>query len=206
MMSDLVPAFVTLFVIIDPIGLAPLFIALTAGMAAQKRRAIALRAVLIAFGLIALFGFAGETILDAIGIGMPAFRISGGVLLFLTSLDMLFERRKERREKTADAEIANDHDPSIFPIALPLLAGPGSLTTIILLMNEHQGDVPGQFMMLGVALFVLTIAYVLFLAAGMIERVLGQTGINVVTRVLGVLLAALSIQFILDGLRDVGLI
>ncbi|MBB5514925.1 multiple antibiotic resistance protein [Rubricella aquisinus] len=205
-MSDLVPAFVTLFVIIDPIGLAPLFIALTAGMAAQKRRAIALRAVLIAFGLIALFGFAGETILDAIGIGMPAFRISGGVLLFLTSLDMLFERRKERREKTADAEIANDHDPSIFPIALPLLAGPGSLTTIILLMNEHQGDVPGQFMMLGVALFVLTIAYVLFLAAGMIERVLGQTGINVVTRVLGVLLAALSIQFILDGLRDVGLI
>lgn len=206
MMSDLIPAFVTLFVIIDPIGLAPLFIALTAGMTIQRRRAIALRAVLVAFSLIALFGFAGEIILDSIGIGMPAFRISGGILLFLTSLDMLFERRTERREKTADAEVDNDNDPSIFPIALPLLAGPGALTTIILLMDEHSGDLPGQFMMLGVAVFVLLIAYVLFIAAGMIERVLGQTGINVVTRVLGVLLAALSIQFILDGIRAVGLI
>jgi multiple antibiotic resistance protein len=205
MSADQITAFVTLFVIIDPIGLAPIFVALTAGIPQKQRRAIALRAVLIAFGLIALFGFFGQALLNAVGIGMPAFRISGGILLFLIAVEMLFERRQERREKQADADTSAT-DPSVFPLALPLLAGPGALATIILLMENNRGDLATQVSLLGVAASVLLIAYILFVSASLIERILGQTGVNVVTRLLGVLLAALSVQFVLDGLRDLGVL
>jgi len=118
----LAAAFVTLFVIIDPIGLAPLFIPLSAGMDARQRRSVGLRACIIAAALLAIFGFAGETILTTIGITMPAFQISGGILLFLTALDMLFDRRQPRREEHTN-QVA--HDPSVFPLAMPLIAGPG---------------------------------------------------------------------------------
>ncbi|MGB0498184.1 MAG: MarC family protein [Rubricella sp.] len=210
MTDQLITAFVTLFVIIDPIGLAPIFVALTAGMAPKARRKVALRAVLLAFGLLLLFGLAGRSLLDAIGIGMPAFRISGGALLFLIAVEMLFERRSKRRSQQAE-EAEADHgpgvdDPSVFPLALPLLAGPGALATIILLMEESSGNPAEQAMMMAVAAIVLLIAYILFMSAGLIERVLGRTGINVITRVLGVLLAALSVQFIIDGLRDIGVL
>ena len=119
-------AFVALFVIIDPIGLAPIFLAVTQNNTKAERRKIAFRAVLIGFSILALFGLAGEAVLDAIGIGMPAFRISGGLLLFLTAIEMLFEKRSQRREN--QAESAND--PSVFPLAMPLIAGPGAMTTM----------------------------------------------------------------------------
>lgn len=198
----LISAFVTLFVVIDPIGLTPVFIALTPGMTAQQRRAIAIRATVIAAGLLFLFAFLGEQVLGFIGISMPAFRIAGGILLFLTALDMLFERRTKRREDQADVDDAPD--PSVFPIAIPLIAGPGAIASIILLAGQAEGAV-GMASVLGVMVGVLMIVFLLFLSAPIIERALGKTGIVVVTRLLGMLLAALSVQFVLDGIRGFGL-
>lgn len=198
----LISAFVTLFVVIDPIGLTPIFIALTPGMTAQQRRAIAIRATIIAAGLLFLFAFLGEQVLGFIGISMPAFRIAGGILLFLTALDMLFERRTKRREDQAEVEDAPD--PSVFPIAIPLIAGPGAIASIILLVGQAEGAL-GMASVLGVMMGVLLIVFLLFLSAPIIERALGKTGIIVVTRLLGMLLAALSVQFVLDGIRGFGL-
>jgi multiple antibiotic resistance protein len=204
--ATLIAAFVALFVVIDPIGLAPLFIALTQGMTAKARRAIGLRACLIALGLLLVFGFFGEAVLGFVGISMPAFRIAGGVLLFLTALDMLFERRQTRRKGNADAheDDAYHPDPSVFPLAIPLIAGPGAIATIILLVGQAEGPA-GFAAITGVLVLNLVLVFVFFIAAGLIERALGKTGINVVTRLLGMLLAALSVQFILDGLRSFGL-
>lgn len=197
----LVTAFVTLFVVIDPIGLAPLFIALTRGISAQKRRRIGWRAVAVATFLMTLFGLVGEQILTGIGISLPAFRIAGGLLLFFTAFDMLFERRTERREGQAKDD---DHDPSVFPLATPLLAGPGALATMILLVGQGEGWLHVLMVHL-VMLSVLAIAALLFELAGPIARALGRTGTMVVTRLLGMLLAALSVQFIIDGLKGSGL-
>lgn len=200
--AALITAFVTLFVIIDPIGLMPLFVALTQGVDAATRRSIALRACLTAFAILALFAFFGEAVLGFVGISMPAFRIAGGVLLFLTALDMLFERRTKRREDRAEED---DHpDPSVFPLAIPLIAGPGSIATVILLGGQMGGGAAGAALVLGVALAVLIVVLGMFLAAGILERALGKTGVNVATRLLGMLLAALAVQFILEGLRSFG--
>lgn len=198
----LIGAFATLFVVIDPVGLTPIFIALTADTDDRHRRAVALRAVAIAGAILTLFAFFGEAVLGFIGISMPAFRIAGGILLFLTALDMLFQRRTKRREDQADEE--EYPDPSVFPIAIPLIAGPGAIATMILLAGRSDGALE-MAAVLGVMCAVLALALLLFLAAGPIERGLGRTGITVVTRLLGMLLAALSVQFVLDGLRDFGL-
>ena len=199
--TQIISAFVTLFVVIDPVGLVPLFIALTRDMTPQRRRRIGWRALAIAAVLLTLFGLAGESILTVIGISLPAFRIAGGMLLFLTALDMLFERRTERREgQTRD----DDHDPSVFPLATPLLAGPGALATMILLVGENPG--PTHTLMIHVVMLaVLGIAAGFFALADPIARVLGRTGTMVVTRLFGMLLAALSIQFVIDGLKGSGL-
>jgi multiple antibiotic resistance protein len=199
----LAATFVTLFVLIDPVGLAPLFVALTQGMDRAERRAVALRALAIAFGLLAAFGIAGERLLETVGIGMPAFRISGGLLLFLMAVDMLFERRSERRGRQTAAHPA---DPSVFPLATPLIAGPGALAAMILLPAEHPGDLGALVAIHLVMAAVLAVTWAVFLAAGLIERALGQTGIVVITRLLGILLAALAVQFVLDGLGAVGLL
>ncbi|WP_425071060.1 MarC family protein [Sagittula sp. S175] len=198
----LISAFATLFVVVDPIGLTPIFIALTQGTPAPQRRAIAIRATVIALILLTLFAFFGEAVLGFIGITMPAFRIAGGILLFITALDMLFERRTKRREDQAEAD--HPPDPSVFPLAIPLIAGPGAIATMILLAGETDGAL-GMAAILGVMALVLALAFLLFLAAGVIERALGQTGITVTTRLLGMLLAALSVQFVLDGLRAFGI-
>lgn len=202
-MSIYITAFVTLFVVIDPIGLAPVFIALTPGQSAAERARIGRRAVFISAILLTLFGLVGERLLSGIGISISAFRIAGGILLFLTALDMLFERRTERREGQGQGD-APEHDPSVFPLATPLLAGPGALATMILLVGENQGW--GHVAMVHlVMLAVLGIALVLFHLATPLARALGRTGTMVVTRLLGMLLAALSIQFVIDGLVGSGL-
>lgn len=198
--ATLIPVFVALFVIIDPIGLAPLFVALTRGMGMAERRKIALRATLIAFVLLTLFGVAGEAVLNFLGISMPAFRIAGGILLFLTALDMLFERRSARRQEQADQP--HKDDPSVFPLATPLIAGPGALATMILLTGQMDGDITWVLAVHGVMAAVLICVFSLFLLSTPLERALGPTGINVVTRLLGMLLAALSVQFVIDGMRD----
>lgn len=197
-----ISAFVTLFVVIDPIGLAPLFVAITQGADKAVRRAIALRAIGIGAVLLTLFGLAGEGVLGFAGISLAAFRIAGGILLFLTALEMLFERRTQRREDQADS---HPPDPSVFPLATPLIAGPGALAAMILLTGEVRGDWLAVAGVMAVMLAVLALVLILFLFAGLLERALGRTGTNVVTRLLGMLLAALSVQFVLDGLRDFGL-
>jgi len=138
-----------------------------------------------------------------VGIGMPAFRIAGGLLLFLTAVDMLFERRQPRRAKSAAMTDALP-DPTVFPLATPLIAGPGALATMVLLIGQHPGDVAAQATVFAMMTVVLAISYLLFLAGGLIERALGPSGINVVTRLLGMLLAALAVQFVLTGLRESG--
>lgn len=197
-----ITAFVSLFVIIDPIGLAPLFIAVTQNNTKAQRRGIAIRACLTGLAILAVFGVAGETVLSIIGIGMPAFRISGGLLLFLTAIEMLFEKRSQRRENQAEAEPAPD--PSVFPLAMPLIAGPGAMTTMILLTGQ-QSDIAGQAMVFGVMAAVIIIVFFMFLLSNLLERILGQTGINLVSRLLGMFLAALSVQFVIDGIKDIGL-
>lgn len=202
----LITAFVTLFVIIDPVGMTPLFVALTQGMDTARRRAIALRACITAALILIVFAAFGEAVLGFVGISMPAFRIAGGILLFLTALDMLFERRTKRRQGQAhEAEEDDDSDdPSIFPLAIPLISGPGAIATVILLAGQRPG-LEGLAWVIGVMLSVVLLVFLLFLTAGLLERALGRTGINVVTRLLGMLLAALAVQFVLDGLRGFGL-
>lgn len=198
--SFLITAFVTLLVVIDPIALAPLFIALTKGADDDHRRAVAIRSALVAIGLLTAFGLLGEAVLTFVGISIPAFRIAGGILLFLTALDMLFERRTPRRQN----QHANTSDPSVFPLAMPLIAGPGAMATMILLVGEADGWA-GVLSIHLVMFVVVTLACLSFLTAGIMERLLGETGINVTTRLLGMLLAALSVQFVLDGLASFGL-
>ena len=197
-----ISAFVALFVIIDPIGLAPLFLAMTHGSPEAERRAIGRRAILLAFGLLMLFGLSGDVVLGFIGISFPAFRIAGGILLFLTALDMLVERRTKRRDNTAEEE--ERPDPSVFPLAIPLLAGPGAITTMILLVGQAKDSVEMTGVFVVMAL-VLAVVAIMFRSAGMLERALGRTGTVVATRLLGMLLAALSVQFVLDGLRGAGI-
>ena len=201
LVQEAINAFTTLFVVVDPVGNAPIFLALTVGASAAQRRSIAIRGVLVAGMILTLFALAGDEVLAFVGISMPAFRIAGGILLFLTALDMLFEKRTERRELRADESV---DDPSVFPLALPLIAGPGSITAVILLMHEQDGDLQGQAMVLGVVAAMLLLVLVFLLMAPLLERLLRRTGTMVITRVLGMLLAALAVQFVLDGLRGVG--
>ena len=193
----LITAFVTLFVIIDPIGLAPLFIAITQGMSQKKRRGIALRAVVVGGAVLFLFSVFGESVLSFVGISMPAFRIAGGVLLFLTALEMLFNRRTKRREDQSEDDGADD--PSVFPLAIPLIAGPGAITSVILITENHPGWLGiGEVTMVLAA--VLVLVYVMFSIGTLLEQLLGKIGINVITRILGMLLAALAVQFVLEGI------
>ena len=199
----LITAFATLFVVIDPPGLVPMFIALTRGMSAERRRAMARRACIIASVLLTAFGLFGESILGFIGISMPAFRIAGGILLFLTALDMLFERRTQRREgQQAEA----DHDPSVFPLATPLIAGPGAIATMILLMGQSGETWIGAAFVIGLLLLMMLVTFAFLLASPPLEKLLGRTGVIVITRLLGMLLAALSVQFVIDGVRQTGLV
>ncbi len=200
----LITTFVTLFVVIDPIAVAPLFVALTQGRTKAQRDAVALRAILVALGMLAVFGLIGDALLKGIGISLPAFRISGGLLLFLMAVDMLFERRSERRERRTEAD--DGPDPSVFPLATPMIAGPGALATMILLSSQNAGDTLARIEINLVLVAVLALTYVLFRMGGAIERLLGHTGILVLTRLFGILLAALSVQFVLNGLGDLGLL
>jgi len=198
----MITAFATLFVVIDPPGMIPVFIALTPGMSGEKRRAIGLRACLVAIGVLTAFGLLGEALLGFIGISMSAFRIAGGILLFLTALDMLFERRTQRREGQTTV---HDHDPSVFPMAIPLIAGPGAIATMILLVGQSHGW-QGVVAVHLVMIFVVSLSFVMFLISGPMEKLLGRTGTIVITRLLGMLLAALSVQFVIDGIKQTGLI
>jgi multiple antibiotic resistance protein len=194
-------SFVALFVIIDPIGTAALFVGLTRALTEPASRRVAMRAVLIAGMLLLFFAFAGNALLRGLGIGLPAFRIAGGVLLFLVAIDMVFARGSgDRLTPQESRDVDPSHDISVFPLAIPLIAGPGALTTMVLLMGQAGADPVAQAAVILVLAVVLVITLVLLLIAPRIVRLLGATGVHVVSRVLGVLLAAVAMQLVLDGL------
>lgn len=202
-MIDLfISAFVTLFVVIDPPGCAPIYASLTTGANAAQRRNMAIRATLIAGAILLFFALFGETLLNALHIDLNSFRIAGGIMLFVIALDMVFEKRTERREKRAE-EIRGTpqvEDVSVFPMAMPMLAGPGSIASVMLLVSQNEG-IDRALVIFGALFAVLALTLVALLAAGPIMRVLGAKTEAVITRLLGVLLAALAAQFVIDGLR-----
>lgn len=193
-------AFTTLFVTIDPIGLVPIFLAMTTGMAAKDRRAIAYRASAIAFAILVVFIVAGNAALDVLGISIPAFRIAGGMLLFWTAFEMVFEKRQQRKSQTAEKAVGEENhaDLAVFPLAIPLISGPGSISASMLLATKA----PDWIAVAGlIAIIVVLIVLVLiaFLLASAIDRHMGPTVQTVLTRLLGVLLAALAVQFVAEG-------
>ncbi len=198
-----VTAFVMLFLVIDPIGLLPIFISLTLDNH-KNRIKIGFRACTVALGILLLFGLLGENLLNFIGIGMPAFKISGGLLLFLTAVEMLFSKRGPRREEQTEMDVSDD--PSVFPLATPLIAGPGSMATMILLLENDTSGITATLIILSAMVSVVFLTFIFFSMGGPIERLLGKTGINVITRLMGMLLAALSVQFVVDGLNGLGII
>ena len=196
-----VSAFVTFLVVIDPPGCAPIFAGLTQGASAAHRRAMAIRAVLVATGILLFFGLLGEDLLDALGISLSAFRIAGGIMLFLIAIDMVFEKRTERRENRAQ-EVAEreTEDVSVFPMAIPMIAGPGSIASIMLLMARSDG-LAESLVVLGALLATLLLTLAALLAAGPLMRLLGHRMEAMITRLLGVILAALAAQFVIDGIE-----
>jgi multiple antibiotic resistance protein len=201
MMDLFLTAFATLFVIIDPPGCAPIFASLTHGAAAAERRKMAIRSVLVAAGILLFFGLLGEDLLRKLGISLAAFRIAGGIMLFLIALEMVFERRTERREKRVDEVNAAPEidDISVFPMAIPMIAGPGSIASVMLLMSRSDG-LAESLVVLGALVAILLITMLALLAAGPLMRLLGHKVEAMITRILGVILAALAAQFVIDGI------
>lgn len=204
----LLTAAIALFVTIDPVGLGPVFAGLTGGMEAKYRRRMAVKGTLIGAGILFAFAFVGEALLNALGISTAAFRIGGGILLLLLAIDMVFARESGLRTTTEDENVEARHRPdiSVFPLAIPLIAGPGAMTSIVLFMGRADGDLVLQAAVLGVLAAVLLGTLLVLLFAGEVSRVLGRTGINVINRVLGILLTALACQFIIDGVVESGMI
>ena len=202
MIELFVSSLITFFVVIDPPGCAPIYAGLTAGAPRAHVRAMAGRAVLVAGGILVVFALFGQDILRALGISLDGFRIAGGIMLFLIALEMVFEKRTQRREDRAQKMIAADEldDVSIFPMAMPMLAGPGSIASIMLLMSRGTG-IERTLVILAALGAILALTYLALLLAGPIMRVLGAKVEAVVTRLLGVLLAALAAQFVIDGLK-----
>jgi len=195
-------ALVTLTVTIDPVGLAPLFLAVTRGMDRRERGQVAARASIIAASVLLLFLVAGTGILTMFGITIGAFRVAGGLLLFTIAFEMIFERRQERHERSAEFAITRDtiRNIAVFPLAIPLVAGPGAISATILLTNTLS-DTTGRLMLAAIILFSIAVVYAVFILADRIDHYLGDTGRTVLTRLLGIILAALSVQFVADGVR-----
>jgi multiple antibiotic resistance protein len=195
-------AFVTILVTIDPPGLAPLFLAVTRGMSRDERNQVSIRASIIGFAVMALFAVAGASILSVFGITLPAFRVAGGFLLFFIAFEMVFEKRQDRKEKISDVAVTKDLIQNIaaFPLAIPLIAGPGAISATVLLSGSFQGFA-AQATLVGIILVCLILTYFVFLLAERVDGILGQTGRSILTRLLGVILAALAVQFVADGIK-----
>jgi len=206
--SLLLAAFVTFFVAIDPVAMAPMFTTMTSRMSPAWRRKMAFKAIAIATGILLAFAFGGAWLLEQIHVSIDAFRIAGGLLLFLIAVDMLFEKRSERRDERAEKVAAeqakhpeHQDDISVFPLAIPLIAGPGAIASIMLFFAENPGLAERSMILLGAgANLVLCLGA--FLAAGPLSRIMGPTVASMITRIFGILLAALAAQFVVDGIRN----
>lgn len=198
----LLNAFVTLFVTIDPPGLVGIFLALTTGMTSVQRRATALRGTLIGVVILLVFMLAGGLLLEVLGISISAFRIAGGLLLFYISFEMVFERRKERKGAAAEKFVSHSDMQSlaVFPLAIPLIAGPGAISASILLASDLDWPLD-RFALIAVLLSIGLILYLFLLLADRLNAHIGETGQIIMTRLLGMILAALSVQFVIDGVR-----
>jgi multiple antibiotic resistance protein len=197
MFALLSSAFVTFFVVLDPPGLAPIFISLTSGMTPAMKRTIAVEASLTSLGVLVGALFFGLSILTVLGISLPAFRIAGGLLLFAIAFEMVFDRRHERKTNS----VAPRPSPAVFPLAIPLMSGPGAITAAVLLGGRAGEDLLLKGLFAAVMALVLAMCLGVFLVSGHIERVLGERGQNVLGRLLGVLLAALAVQYVADGIQ-----
>lgn len=214
MLDYLLNAFATLLVVIDPIGLAPIFLAVTRGAPADIRRTIAVRASIIASAILVAFALTGTAVLTFLGISLPAFRIAGGLLLFWIAFEMVFERREKRKQASAEQALQNDHPAlkasaleemrqiAVFPLAIPLIAGPGAISATILMASQAPDTVALGLLIL-IVLGLIASCLLVFVAAERVDRYLGDTGRSVLTRLLGVLLAALSVQFVADGVKAI---
>ena len=204
MLDLFLSAFVTLFVVIDPPGCAPIYAGLTHDATRAQARSMAVRASLIAGLILLIFALFGEALLGALHIELDAFRIAGGIMLFLIALDMVFEKRTQRREERAEKVRATPEveDVSVFPMAMPMIAGPGSIATIMLLMARSEGTAQ-TLVVLGALAAVLLLTLLALVAAGPLMKLLGNRVEAVITRLLGVLLAALAAQYVIDGLKAV---
>jgi multiple antibiotic resistance protein len=200
--DSLFNAFVTILVTIDPPGLAPLFLAVTRGMTRDQRTQVSIRASIIAFSIMTLFAVAGASILEMFGITLPAFRVAGGMLLFFIAFEMVFEKRQDRKEKISDVAITKDVIQNIaaFPLAIPLIAGPGAISATVLLSGSFHGLV-AQAALVAIILACLLLTCFVLIIAERVDGILGQTGRSILTRLLGVILAALAVQFVADGIK-----
>ncbi len=208
MFGTLSVSLATFFATIGPLDVAAVFAALTARNSPQERRAMATRACLLAAGLLLGFALLGEVILRTFGITLPALRTAGGILLMLIGIDMVFARPSGASSATPDEvkEAETRQDLSVFPLATPLIAGPGAIGAVILLMAEAKGDFIHQAIVCSSLLVMILVTFLAMLAAGQIQKLLGVTGMHVIERVFGVLLTALAVQFIFDGIRASGLL
>jgi len=200
-------AFTTFFATIGPIDIAVMFAAMTHGSSAADKKSMAIRGCLIATIILVVFALSGKILLISLGISYAALKMSGGILLLLIGIDMVFAR-DSGCTSTTDAEnkeAIKKEDVSVFPLATPLIAGPGSMGAVILLMTSHQNDLQAQSIIMGAMFSVILITLILLLLANKVQRILGVTGMHVVSRVFGVLLAALAVQFMFDGLRESGI-
>ena len=200
-------ALATFFAVIGPLDVAAMFAVLTANQTAQQKRSIAIRGSLISTVILVAFALIGEYLLAGLGISLAALRAAGGILLLLIAIDMVFARSSGGTSTTdeEEQEAISKADISVFPLATPLIAGPGAMGAAILLMANQEGDVTGQVIIIASLLAILLLTFVSLLLAGKIQQLFGVTGMHVITRIMGVLLSALAVQFIFDGIRQSGL-
>ena len=197
-------ALVAFLVTMDPVGLAPIFLALTRDFTAAERRRVAARGCLLGGGVLLAFAVLGEPALRTLGISIPAFRIAGGITLLLLAVEMVFEHRARRRSSTAET-MAGENDAggvAAFPLAMPLIAGPAAITTVILQVSSQDGDPAGLLAVMAALLACLVLTYASLIAASLLAKALGPTLVLLLSRLLGLLLAALSVQFVIDGVKE----
>jgi MarC family membrane protein len=200
-------AFATAFTIIDPIGMIPMTLGSTSRMSPQRRNQVIDQAVIVAAGVILFMGVVGRIILDYLGITLPAFTIAGGILLFLIAIDMLFARPTgAKRTEAEEREAAEGENPAVFPLAVPMIAGPGTIATVLLLVNLSHGDRADVLVVAAAYAVALVVTWLCMRGSSLLLRVIGKTGIHVISRILGIILAALAVQFVLNGIAQTPLL